>query len=145
MSHLLSVTLAPLWLILRSTGPGQPTNPQHMFHAPGGLYPPYSDLCTSALLHKCGCYFRNEGERENARQNAAVSCLAESLIKQQKSTFVSVTMWDLVQMFSCVTSVNCGGWHHFYSYSGRTVFCNYSSICVRTSNCDVEIEENVLM
>lgn len=109
--------------ILLSPGPGQPTNPQHMFLALGS---PSSDLlCTSALLHLLILFPHSqteteEGTRKKEKEKHGVTPQRTSN-QATESTFMSVSMCELVQMFLCIMSF-CAfcGCHPSYSYSGRS-------------------------
>ena len=88
--------------ILRSTGPGQLTNPQHMFHALGILSSPL--LSSTLISHWCYftcCYYFcicRQKRRRKGRKKEKKSRLSESLIKQQRA---HLWVWPCVIRCKC--------------------------------------------
>lgn len=105
-----------------------------------GSWPTHSTFqtsCSSSDLPSHWCYYtsfyyictRRQGWRRETKKELV---MPEWISNQATgSTFMSVSMCELMQMFLCIMSF-CAfcGCHHFYSYSGRGKWEEGVSLCV---------------
>lgn len=95
--------------VLLSTGPGQRTNPQHMFHAFGS---PSSDLlCTLALLHMLLLFLQgNRKKKKSPQRHASVNLQSSNRKHIHECECVRVGANVLVHyVVSCIFTVTAEG------------------------------------